>query len=105
MICFLRIESQHDLYNLGLYINDLSLHDATREFAISGTNQLAEMKKSLIEEKNKSKILENNSRELIKQKNQADDLLYRLLPPKIAYSLRNGMKTENLCEVVNRKFV
>ena len=86
---------------MGLYINDLALHDASREFAVFGTNQFTYIKKSLVEEKKKGKILQNNTKELTKQKNVADDLLYRLLPLKIADDLRNGMKAENLCEVFN----
>jgi guanylate cyclase len=80
------------------------MHDASREFVLVGTGHSSDLKGALMEEKKRSKALENNIKELDTEVKKADDLLYRLLPRGIADRLRTGEPTINLCEVRNTGF-
>ena len=42
-----RIESLEVMCSLGLFINDLSLHDSSRDLVLAGTQQSAELKLAL----------------------------------------------------------
>ena len=98
-LILLRIESLDTLFHSGLYINDLSMHDASREFVLVGTGHSEELKNALDEEKQRSKSLEDNMKNLDSEIKKADNLLYRLLPKTVAERLRNGEPTINMCEV------
>ena len=94
-----RIESLDTLFHSGLYINDLSIHDASREFVLVGTGHSEDLKNALSEEKQRSRSLEDNMKRLDDEIKKADNLLYRLLPRQVADQLRRGEPTINLCEV------
>ena len=91
------------LYHTGLYINDLSMHDGSRDLIIIGTQHSNDLKAALNEEKKKSKQLEVNMKKLNETRKIGDELLYRLLPKKIADRLRNGEPSISLCEVCECK--
>ena len=95
----LRIENLDTLYHSGLYVNDLSMHDASREFVIVGSGQSSDLKSALSVEKQRSKLLEDNVKLLDEEVKRSDNLLYRLLPRAVADRLRNGEPTINMCEV------
>jgi len=38
------LENLDHMFKLGLYINDLSIHDSSRELVLAGTQQSAELK-------------------------------------------------------------
>ena len=88
------------MFHSGFYLNDLSLHDGSRDLVLVGTQQSAELKLALVQEKQKSKQLEENVKQLDVEAKRADDLLYRLIPRKIADRLRSGEQVINLCEVI-----
>ena len=75
------------------------MHDASREFVLVGTGHSEELKSALDEEKQRSKSLEENMKNLDNKIKKADYLLYRLLPKTVAERLRNGEPTINMCEV------
>jgi guanylate cyclase len=68
----------------GLYLNDLSMHDSSRDFVLVGTQQAAELKLALDQEKTKSKQIEESMRALDIEMRKADELLYRMLPKNVA---------------------
>ena len=41
------MKSLDDMFNSGLYINDLSMHDSSRDLVLAGTQQSAELKLAL----------------------------------------------------------
>jgi hypothetical protein len=84
-------------------MNDLSMHDATREFVLVGTQHSSDLITALSQEKKKSKALEDNMKELDEECKRADGLLYRMIPKKVADRLRNGESTISLCEVKNEQ--
>ena len=94
-----RLENLDIMFHSGFYLNDLSLHDGSRDLILVGTQQSAELQMALDQEKQKSKQLEDNLRKLDDAVKRGDELLYRLIPKKVADRLRSGEPVINLCEV------
>ncbi|CAF3306133.1 unnamed protein product [Rotaria socialis] len=92
------LENLDVMINTGLFINDLSMHDSSRDLVLAGTQQSAELKLTLDQEKQKSNALEESMKKLDSEMRRTDLLLYQMIPKKIADRLRNGEKTVNLCE-------
>ena len=95
-----RIESINYLFRSGLYINDLSMHDASREYVLVGSKRSSDLKVALKHEISKTKALEENTKKLDEEIKKGDELLYRMLPKNVADRLRNGEPAINLCEVI-----
>jgi guanylate cyclase len=72
------------MFYSGLYLNDLSMHDSSRDFVLVGTQQAAELKLALDQEKTKSKQIEDSLQALDVEVKNADELLHRMLPKNIA---------------------
>jgi guanylate cyclase len=87
------------MFSTGFYINDLSMHDSSRDLVLVGTQQSAELKLALDQEKQKSKALEDSMKKLDVEMKRTDQLLYQMIPKKIADRLRSGEPAMNLCEV------
>lgn len=107
------------MFNAGLFINDLSMHDSSRDLVLAGTQQSAELKLALdqvmintfffalkifqcnnsLQEKQKSIALEESMKKLDAEMKRTDLLLYQMIPKNIADRLRNGEKPANICEV------
>ena len=75
------------------------MHDGSRDLIIIGTQHSTDLKTALAEEKEKSKQLEINLKKLDETRKTADELLYRMIPKKVADRLRNGEPSISLCEV------
>lgn len=95
------LENLELMFNTGFYINDLSMHDSSRDLVLVGTQQSAELKLALDQEKTKSKALEDSMKKLDVEMKRTDQLLYQMIPKKIADRLRSGEAVMNLCEVVS----
>ena len=93
------------MFQTGFYINDLSMHDSSRDLVLVGTQQSAELKLALDQEKQKSKALSENMRKLDIEMKRTDQLLYEMIPKKIADRLRSGEAAMNICEVYSSIFV
>jgi hypothetical protein len=76
------------------------MHDASRDLVLIGTQHSKDLKEALSEEKEKSKVFEDNMKRLNEEMKRADELLYRMIPKKVADRLRNGVPTISLCEVI-----
>lgn len=48
-VCVSRMESLSAMFKTGLYINDLSMHDSSRDLVLAGTQQSEELKRALIQ--------------------------------------------------------
>ena len=88
------------MFHTGFYINDLSMHDSSRDLVLVGTQQSAELKLAFDQEKQKSKALEDSMKKLDVEMKKTDQLLYQMIPKKVADRLRSGEPVMNLCEVV-----
>jgi guanylate cyclase, other len=87
------------MFNSGFYINDLSMHDSSRDLVLVGTQKSTELKATLEQEKQKSKALEGSKKKLDIEMAKADALLNQMIPRKIAERMRNGENMMNLCQV------
>ncbi|XP_033112880.1 soluble guanylate cyclase 88E-like isoform X2 [Anneissia japonica] len=88
-----------DLDRLGLYINDLSMHDSSRDLLLAGSQQSAELKLALDQEQIKSAELENSMRKLDMEIKKTDSLLYQMIPRTVADKLRRGEPATSTCEI------
>ncbi|XP_071830658.1 soluble guanylate cyclase 88E-like isoform X3 [Apostichopus japonicus] len=87
------------MFNTGLYINDLSMHDATRDLVLAGTQQSAELKLALDQELQKSAQLEESMKKLDQEMKRTDSLLYQMIPRQVADKLRRGEPATSTCEI------
>ncbi|OQV13826.1 Soluble guanylate cyclase 88E [Hypsibius exemplaris] len=100
--CFLGTLVMTDLsvlFKAGLYLNDLSMHDSSRDLLLAGTQQSAELKLALDQEQQKSQILEDSMMRLDQERHRAAELLYQMIPRQIADQLRNGVPAEDTWQV------
>lgn len=93
------IETLDMLHSLGLYINDLSMHDSSRDLVLAGTQQSAELRLALDQELLKSAKLEESMKALDIEKRRTDSLLYQMIPRSVADRLRQGEPALNTCEM------
>ncbi|GAB6030014.1 hypothetical protein CHUAL_005705 [Chamberlinius hualienensis] len=101
-IIFLAVPLMQDLnalVNVGLYINDLSMHDFSRDLMLAGTQQSVELNLALDQEQLKSKRLEESMKKLDEEMKRTDELLYQMIPKAVADRLRNGEPAVATCEV------
>ncbi|XP_056638984.1 soluble guanylate cyclase 88E [Diorhabda sublineata] len=89
----------NSLINSGLYINDLSMHDFSRDLMLAGTQQSVELKLALDQEQLKSKKLEESMRKLDEEMTRTDELLYQMIPKQVADRLRKGENPIDTCEM------
>ncbi|XP_044736954.1 soluble guanylate cyclase 88E [Chrysoperla carnea] len=87
------------LITSGLYINDLSMHDFSRDLMLAGTQQSVELKLALDQEQQKSKKLEESMRKLDEEMRRTDELLYQMIPKQVADRLRTGENPIDTCEM------
>ncbi|KAF5301430.1 hypothetical protein FQA39_LY02159 [Lamprigera yunnana] len=102
MIMYLGTPVMPDLNSLissGLYINDLSMHDFSRDLMLAGTQQSVELKLALDQEQQKSKKLEESMRKLDEEMKRTDELLYQMIPKQVADRLRTGENPIDTCEM------
>ncbi|KAL9888609.1 guanylyl cyclase at 88E isoform 1-T5 [Glossina fuscipes fuscipes] len=102
MIMFLGTPVMPDLTSLittGLFINDLSMHDFSRDLMLAGTQQSVELKLALDQEQQKSKKLEESMRKLDEEMRRTDELLYQMIPKQVADRLRRGENPIDTCEM------
>ncbi|XP_013410650.1 soluble guanylate cyclase 88E isoform X3 [Lingula anatina] len=93
------MENLDVMFTTGLYINDLSMHDSSRDLVLAGTQQSAELKLALDQEQQKNKKLEETMRKLDAEMKKTDSLLYQMIPKSVADRLRKGEPAMNTCEV------
>ncbi|KAG8193603.1 hypothetical protein JTE90_000236 [Oedothorax gibbosus] len=87
------------MVHTGLYINDLSMHDFSRDMVLAGQQQSAELKLALDQELQKSKQLEESMRKLDIEMRRTDELLYQMIPKQVADRLRKGEAAVETCQM------
>ncbi|XP_067052727.1 soluble guanylate cyclase 88E-like [Acropora muricata] len=97
-ICSPIIGGVEEMMRIGLYMNDLGLHDTSREMALSGIKPLPQLEMARDHEFDKGKALEENIEKLAIERRRSEELLYRMMPKAIADRLRLGGKAVETCE-------
>merc|ERR1719167_1709993 len=98
---FLACPIMKDLNNLiwsGLFINDLSMHDYSRDIMLSKTQEQIQMKMLLDAAEKKAAQLESQQKKLGEIMKKSDDLISQMLPKKVAAELAKGKTNMEVCE-------
>merc|ERR1719219_2758778 len=101
MNLFLAGPIMHDLNNLfwtGLFINDLSMHDYSRDIMLATTQERIQMKMLLAGAEKKAEVLEAQTKKANGIKKKSDDLISQMLPKKVADDLAKGKSNEEVCQ-------
>merc|ERR1712227_786415 len=94
---FLACPMMKDLNNLvwsGLFINDLSMHDYSRDIMLATTQEKIQMKMLLSAAEKKADKLEEQQKKLNEVMKKSDDLISQMLPKQIADELAKGKTNE-----------
>ena len=107
---FLACPIMKDLNNLvwsGLFVNDLSMHDYSRDIMLATTQEKIQMKMLLSAAETKAAKLEGQQKKLNEVMKKSDDLISQMLPKQVADELAKGKTNEEICktyEVVTMLF-
>merc|ERR550532_3902159 len=90
---FLACPMMSDLNNLiwsGLFINDLSMHDYSRDIMLATTQEKIQMKMTLQTMEKKSAKLDEQQKKLSDVMKKSDDIIAQMLPKSVAEDLAKG---------------
>merc|ERR1719150_1565456 len=82
----------------GLFVNDLSMHDYSRDIMLATTQEQIQMKMLLDAAEKKAAKLEFQQKKLGEIMKKSDDLISQMLPKKVADDLAKGKSNEEVCE-------
>ena len=98
---FLACPIMKDLSNLmwsGLFINDLSMHDYSRDIMLATTQEKIQMKMLLAAAEKRAAELDVQQKKLSDVMKKSDDLISQMLPKSIADDLAKGKTNEEICK-------
>ena len=93
------MENLDKMFNTGLFINDLSMHDCSRDLVLAGTQQQAELQMAMTTEKIKSAKLEQVSKDMDTMDTKVNSLLCNYVPRAISGTIIKGEPISNFCAV------
>ena len=82
----------------GLFINDLSMHDYSRDIMLATTQEKIQMKMLLSAAETKAAKLEGQQKKLNEVMKKSDDLISQMLPKQVADELAKGKTNEEICK-------
>ncbi|XP_064634934.1 soluble guanylate cyclase 88E-like isoform X2 [Lineus longissimus] len=88
-----------EMQEVGLYINDLNMHDNSRDMVLAGWQHASTLEYSIEKQIEKSKQIEETVTKLDHLKHQSESLLYSMIPKSIAVKLKNGENPMNTCQI------
>ena len=101
-IIFLACPIMKDLRSLvwtGLFVNDLSMHDYSRDIMLATSQEAIEMKMALANAEIRSTQANNQMKKLEQVMARTEELLYQMIPKSIAERLNRGETYMETCEV------
>ncbi|XP_078482745.1 soluble guanylate cyclase 88E-like isoform X1 [Ciona intestinalis] len=87
----------NNMYEMGLFVNDLPYHDLSRDMVLHGPQQTSEYRLALDMEQTKATRLEERIESLSSEQRKTDDLLYSMIPREVACALKEGGPTDSVC--------
>lgn len=99
-ILFLACPMMKDLNNLiwsGLFVNDLSMHDYSRDIMLATTQEKIQMKMLLSTAEKKAEYLNAQKKKLDEVMKKSNDLIGQMLPKQVADELAKGKTNEEIC--------
>merc|ERR1719402_1245444 len=100
-ILFLACPIMKDLNNLiwsGLFVNDLSMHDYSRDILLASSQEQIEIKMALKGAEAKSDLLNIQKKKAEEVTKKSEELLHQMIPKKVAQGLASGKNVLELCE-------
>merc|ERR1711936_691717 len=100
-ILFLACPMMKDLNHLiwsGLFINDLSMHDYSRDIMLATTQERIQMKMTLQTMEKKSAKLDEQQKKLAEVMKKSDDIIAQMLPKAVADDLAKGKSNADICK-------
>ena len=82
----------------GLFINDLSMHDYSRDIMLATTQEKIQMKMLLAAAEKRAAELDLQKKKLADVMKKSDDLISQMLPKSIADDLAKGKSNEEICK-------
>ena len=99
---FLACPVMKDLNNLiwcGLFINELSMHDYSREIMLATSQEQIEMRMTLANAETRANQMNAQLKKIDDIVKKTDELLYQMIPRNVAEKLRKGANTIDTVEV------
>lgn len=101
-VLFLACPIMKDLNNLiwcGLFVNDLSMHDYSRDIMLATSQEQIEMRMALANAELRGQQMNNQLKKIDDIVKKTDELLYQMIPKTVAERLRKGESPMDTCEV------
>merc|ERR1719244_175464 len=98
---FLACPIMKDLNNLiwsGLFINDLSMHDYSRDIMLSKTQEQIELKMALAGAEAKAELMNEQKKKLDAVMKKTQDIIDQMLPKQVAAELAKGKTNMEVCQ-------
>ena len=99
---FLACPIMKDLRNLvwsGLFVNDLSMHDFSRDIMLATSQEYIEMKMALANAELRSDQVNQQMKKLDEVMARTEELLFQMIPKQIAEELKRGKSYMDTCQV------
>lgn len=97
-LCIPLLNNLVEMRETGLFLNDLSMHDLSREMVLSGWHHCSRLQIMYNRAEEDSNKLEDAYMKVEEAKTRADDLLYSMLPRQVADILRQGKNPLETCQ-------
>ena len=101
-IIFLACPMMKDLRSLvwtGLFVNDLSMHDYSRDIMLATSQEMIEMKMALANAELRADQVNAQMKKLDEVMARTEELLFQMIPRAIAERLKRGETYMETCEV------
>uniref|UniRef100_A0A1I8G3M0 guanylate cyclase n=1 Tax=Macrostomum lignano TaxID=282301 RepID=A0A1I8G3M0_9PLAT len=92
-----QLQDVDTMQRAGLYVNDLSMHDSSRDMVLAGEQQQAELKLALQQQEEKSKHFQEALIKLDEERKRSDELLYQMIPKQVADKIRVEGTSTRIC--------
>ncbi|KAK8726750.1 hypothetical protein OTU49_010038, partial [Cherax quadricarinatus] len=100
-LCMPLLNNLVEMREMGLYLNDLSMHNMSREMVLKGWEHCSRVEIMYNRAEEYSSRLEDAHRKLEETKAWRDDLLYSMLPRQVADFLRQGNDPYATCQTLD----
>merc|ERR1719187_622712 len=100
-ILFLACPIMKDLSNLlwsGLFVNDLSMHDYSRDILLASSQEQIEIKMALKGAEAKNDLINAKKKVAEEVTKKSEELLHQMIPKKVAQALASGKNVLEICE-------
>jgi len=98
-LCSPIVSSVEGLQFAGLFINDLAMHDFSRDLLLTGSQKANELKDALEAETEKTAQMQEAMKKVDIEMKRSDELLSQMIPKAVAEKVKKGLNPVDTCEV------